>query len=332
MHRIFPFLALVLAGGATAAACSSSGGSGVSQKTCALATACADTGTFLTFGELCQGLDAVANVGPSLLGTSGKLTSAQLDCVEAASDCATMQACLTVPASAAQVCKGGATSRCSGQYAVQCADPKLGGSTQGEDCGAAGLVCAENMAGAACGTASCDPSTTPPKCDGDNLVTCSEPGGALSSQSCKLITGSSCSGSGSGSFTCRTQVAETCGVVNGMAQCVGTGAACDEATFKNACDGTSIVSCTGGKQARFDCTTESPDATCQLQSDGSAECVGTGTQCTETTPETCKDGVITYCMWGTKTTVDCTAYGLSGCKTFTTSVGTAMTKGAACTP
>jgi hypothetical protein len=323
MNRIVPWLAIVLASGAAVAACSSPAGARVSPKTCALISACGGVGDFLMFGALCELLDAEGVVDPSLLSTREVTTRAKIRCAEAANDCASVQACLAVPASAAAVCNGGMQGRCSGRYAVQCGLAKLGGLTQGDDCGGSGLVCVEDNGGATCGTAACDATATPPHCDGDALVTCS--GGALMSASCKQSASTSCSGSGS---TCQTQVAETCGFVNGNVQCVGTGAACDEATTGNSCDGTSIVSCTGGQTARLDCAGVVPGTTCRLQSDGSAACVGTSTECTNTTPETCANGVIGYCMWGVKATVDCKAYGLSGCTTFTTGSGT----GAACTP
>jgi hypothetical protein len=330
MNRIFPWLTLVVACGGCVAACSSSPSSpgGVSQKTCALVSACGGVGTFFGFGSLCELLDVVATVDPSHLGSDGAILREQVLCGEAANDCAAVQACLTVPASAAAVCNGATSAKCSNGYAVQCGQAKIGGLTLGSNCAGAGLVCTADSLGAACGTGSCNPATTQPTCDGDNLVTCSEPGGALSSTNCKFSTSTSCMGSSSGS-SCQTQVAETCAVVNGKAQCVGTGPACDATTFKNRCDGTSIVSCTGGKTARFDCTSQVPDSTCQMQSDGSAACVGTGTQCTSTTPETCANGVITYCMWGVKTTVDCKSYGLSGCTTSTGGSGPTRT---ACTP
>ena len=332
MNRTFAWLTLVVACGGCAAACSSSSSSspgGVSQKTCALTSACSGVGTSLSFGSLCELLDVAATGDASRLGSSGALVREESLCAQAANDCAALQACITVPASAAAVCNGATSAKCSNGYAVQCGQPTMDGLTPGRNCAGAGLVCAADSLGAACGTASCDPTTTPPACNGDDLITCSEPGGALSSTNCKYAMSTVCMGSSSGSSSCQTQTAETCGVVNGKAQCVGTGPACDETTFKNSCDGTSIVSCTGGKTARFDCTSQHPNSTCQLQSDGSAACVGTGTECTSTTPETCVNGVITYCMWGVKTTVDCKAYGLSGCTTF--GVGSGPT-GAACTP
>jgi hypothetical protein len=332
MNRIIPWIALVLAGSASVAACSSASspsGGAISPKVCALVSACGSPGAPLfTFGVTCEELDVYATVDASLLGTSGALTRADLACADAANDCASLQACFTVPAADAAKCAGSTKEQCVNGYAVLCDQPKLGGLTQGNDCGRAGLVCAADAEGASCGTASCDPTTTMASCDGDNLVTCSEPGGVLLAANCKASAASSCTGSGTSGGTCQTQVAETCAVVNGTAMCVGTGAACD-ATVKNTCDGTSIVSCTGGKLARFDCTTEAANTTCKVGSDGSAQCVGAGTECTDTTPEACADGVITYCMWGEKTTVDCKSYGLSGCAIVTTGLGG---KGATCTP
>ena len=59
--------------------------------------------------------------------------------------------------------------------------------------------------------------------------------------------------------------------------------------------------------------------------------MGAGTECDENTSDTCDGGVITYCMWGVKTTLDCKTYGLSGC----TTVSASLTPGqvvAECTP
>jgi hypothetical protein len=286
----------------------------VSQKVCALTSACAGGAgsTFLGFGELCESLQAEANLGPSLGGSDAKLFASELACLERATDCASFQACVVVSASVTADCGDASTSVCASGYAVQCGEPKLNGLAQGYNCGGSGLVCAEDEAGAGCGTSACDPSTTKPSCDGDNLVTCATPGGALTSINCKYEISTPCGSSG-----CQSYASDTCAVVGGTAMCAGTGAAC-AATTKNSCDGTSIVSCTGGKIAKFDCATEDPNATCAISTDGSAECVGAGKECTTMTPETCAAGVVTYCLWGTKTTVDCKSYGLSGCTTKTT--------------
>jgi hypothetical protein len=119
-------------------------------------------------------------------------------------------------------------------------------------------------------------------------------------------------------------------MVAGLAECVGTGAACDDTTMKTTCDGTTIVSCTGGHIARFDCGQFGIPLTCKPQSDGSVGCTGSGTDCDNTTPETCADGVITFCYLGTKTTANCKSYGFSGCGVHT-SMGTNPAT-AYCTP
>jgi hypothetical protein len=330
MDRILASVAVIVSG-ALSSACSASGAAGVSQQLCALASACGE-GTS-AFGQTCEEIQAEASLGTNGTGTDQALISAELSCVESASDCASFQACLTVPASAAAACKG-IGSVCSGGYVVRCG-AELGGLTEGDDCMGAGLVCVEGGDGASCGTASCDSTTTKPTCDGDNLVTCQPIGGfmsttgVLSSDSCNGSMSSECS-LGPGGGNCQTAVGQTCGVVSGVAMCVGTGAACDQTTSKNSCNGTVMTTCTGGALATYDCTTEDPNATCQIGSGGDAQCVGAGTACTDKTPETCANGVITYCSWGTITTVDCTSYGLSGCKMVTTLLGGQMS--AACTP
>jgi hypothetical protein len=188
-------------------------------------------------------------------------------------------------------------ARCSGSYLVNCGTT-IGGMTVGQDCSAAGLVCAENAQGAMCATGTCDPTTFKPSCKGDDWVICSAEGGGLTTQSC-------------------SQGGTTCGLVNGSAECVGTGAACDQTTFMSTCDGTDFVSCTGGKSARFDCKSWDPSLTCSLSGGIFTPCTGAGTECTDSTSDSCANGVITYCMWGTTTTLDCTSYGLSGCTTST---------------
>lgn len=331
MNRVLAVLVCIILGAASFA-CSASGAAGVSQQLCALASACGQ-GTESSFGATCEGIQASASLGSNGTGSDQALFTSEIDCAESASDCASLQACLTVPASAAAACKGSG-SVCSGGYLVRCGD-ELGGLTEGDDCMGAGLVCVEAGDSAACGTASCDSTSTKPTCDGDNLVTCQPIGGfmsttgVLSSASCNGSISSECS-LGTGGASCETQAGQTCGVVSGVAMCVGTGAACDQTTSKNSCTGTVMTTCTGGALATFDCTTEDPNATCQIGSGGAAQCVGAGTACTDKTPETCANGVITYCSWGTITTVDCTSYGLSGCKLESTLLG-AQTS-AACTP
>jgi hypothetical protein len=275
------------------ASTSCGGGGSASPQLCALVSACDPNGT-TSFGATCDGLGELSNFSNS--STEHLTIQAELSCAQGASDCASLFACLDAPASAVAACKGGTNEVCSGGYAVDC-NVKLGGKPQGVNCSAVGLVCGANTNGATCGTASCDVTTTKSSCDGDNLVTCNGAGGVLISSNCA-----------------ETEGANTCAVVGGLAMCVGDGAKCD-ATTTPKCDGTAIVKCIGGKTARFDCTTYNSNATCKTSAAGYPQCVGAGTECTAMTSETCKDGVITYCSWGTKMTVDCKSFGLSGCAT-----------------
>jgi hypothetical protein len=269
------------------AACSSSS-NGVSQQLCALASACAESST-TSFGGQCEEITELAGLGGSE-STSQVLVQSELGCLQSATDCASFRACITVSASAAAACTGSA-SICANGYSVACGS-RLGGLTEGNDCQSAGLVCGQTSFGAECGIATCDSTTTKPKCDGTKVVTCSSFG---------VTTATDCSTEGA-----------TCAVVAGTAMCVGTGASCDETTSNQSCDGTTLVSCVGGKLGRFDCTSADSNLTCKVDN-GQAKCAGVGTQCTDMTAETCSGGVITYCMFGTTTKVDCTSFGLSGC-------------------
>jgi hypothetical protein len=178
--------------------------------------------------------------------------------------------------------------------------------------------------GANCAAALCDPNTATSSCDGDFLLECEASFGGTRAKSCPLDTNATCDSTGK----CQSHVGETCGVVNGKAMCVGKGAACDETTFTNACDGSTVVTCTGGKVARQDCAALDARLTCRIAADGSANCDPIATECDGTTPESCANGVISYCLFGTKATFDCKGIGLSGC---TTSQG-ALGPAAACTP
>lgn len=307
MKRLFAWLSLISACGALGGACSSSAGD---QELCARAEACIGAAGG-RFGGTCEILAEYTHLDPSFLGSEGQAILASLHCVQSASDCVGAKACVTATATQAAACKTGSLDRCSGDVAVRC-QAAAGGTPEILDCGAAGLKCFENDAGAACGTAACDTQTAKPTCDGDNLVACAPGSGALQVTSCHLFAGVTCTTDGTGQ-TCRTQVAETCGVVGGVAQCVGAGDACEAKTFAQKCDGTTIVTCTGGKVARLDCGAVDARLTCLDQGGGVLGCGGAGTDCTETTAETCVDGVITYCMWGTTTSLDCKSLGYTGC-------------------
>jgi hypothetical protein len=116
---------------------------------------------------------------------------------------------------------------------------------------------------------------------------------------------------------------------------VGTGAACDETTFVNTCDGTVLVTCAGGKTSRLDCAANGIPQTCFPATMGptgfpTAVCGGAGRTCPGGS-ESCADGVIDFCLFGSKAQVDCKRYGLSGCTLTSPEVG-GPTLLAQCTP
>jgi hypothetical protein len=309
MNRAFPFLSLLLAAALAPAACSKTAG----DNACALASACfGDTGS--SFAQTCVLFGAYTGVDRSLLSPEEQLYAAAYDCISAASDCTAAKACLGADATQAATCKTG-SAHCSGSVLVDCHEKLPDGTPQAFDCGAAGLVCVETAGDAACGTAKCDPSTTKPSCDGTRAVRCTSPG-VLVGGDCSLTFGEDCSSDGT-TTKCSVHVADACAMVDGSPSCVGSGAACNADTFEDRCDGSVIVGCSGGKEARFDCNTMRAGLTCKIGSNGAATCGGTGTECDGHTDESCKDGVVTYCDVDHLATVDCKAAGLSGCATST---------------
>jgi hypothetical protein len=320
MKNVILPLAVILVGAPlVASACSSSHSGappGPDLQACALVASCGGPG-FLAFGTTCEFLTLLQALPAQDFGSAAQLEAAALPCLQAAKSCADLKACSEATSAQAAVCGGktDGSTHCVGSVAVQCSSPP--GAL---DCGAAGLVCGQGP-NPDCGTAPCTGTST--QCNGDFLLTCEPFAQVFQSTNCKYETPRTC-GPGPG---CTTQVADTCAVVGGKAQCVGTGPACDEATTPTKCDGTSIVSCTAGKLARLDCGSFALPLTCKGSSDGSFACAGTGTECDHTTPETCADGVITFCYLGTKTTANCKSLGFSGCKTTTASPTTAY-----CTP
>jgi hypothetical protein len=318
---------LVALGSSLQAGCST--GTSFDPRVCALVTGCMGT-----LGEgvspWCETLQSVeANPGTPL--RRDNFSHETLQCVSGATTCGEVTACLTATPSETAACNGKSTYQCSGDVLVKCGV----GTPLIYDCAQDGQHCFQGTASATCGTGTCDPSTTPSSCQGDVVVRCAnigtatEPSGVLVPTECSKQWGwaldvsmaDACNGPG----VCTSLFANTCGVEGGVAQCMGSGAACDPNTFVASCSGTVVSACTGGKVAHFDCASLGP-LTCQGSS--FPNCFGAGTECADFGGETCQDGVITYCLWGTKQTMDCKSYGFSGC---TTTMWGGSKPGAQCT-
>jgi hypothetical protein len=303
MRVVAVLLATVVAG------CGSSSNSAqVDLEMCARISACFEGSD--SFAMFCGYYTLADITGRVSDGTDDQLVASLVDCVKAAPDCAAAKACTAATSAQVAACAGGSASTCVGDVLVECDGSD---TPDAIDCGAAGLVCGQTAGGgAACGTASCDPATTPPTCDGLLAVSCDE-AGVLVAKDCRVTMTVSCSGT-AGEMTCQSRVGETCGIVDGEAECVGTGAACDESTYQNSCDGSVMVTCSGGAVGELDCAAFDPGFACRIEGHGQTGCAPSATECdVETYVESCAKGVITFCLLGELTTVDCTSFGYSGC-------------------
>jgi hypothetical protein len=310
MKQILLSSVLALATGLATAACTKSPVA-FDARTCALLSACTEGDV----GTLCRNLQNLAvesgsAADPHRVGEPARVT-VLLRCLNDATTCAAIAACSVPTPAETALCDGSEAARCSGSVIVQCNGAS---APTVVDCAASGLTCVEGSQILTCGAAACEPGATKPSCQGDALVACEGSGttGVLTSTSCKDQMGVTCDDL---TGACHVLLSETCGVVNGAAQCVGSGAACDPGSAAVACDGSVIVGCRGGRVAEYDCARQGLSLTCKTLRNGLAACVGAGADCDDTTPESCDDGVITFCMWGSTTTLDCGSYGLSGCAT-----------------
>ena len=294
MNRVLSSCFFLIAAGLVAAACSPSVSVAFDPRECALYSACLYR-PGQSIGAICEQLDFVDAVSGTPAGAALGIDGPAIACANRATTCAEITACLIATPAQVALCAGSSTPQCSGSVIVQC-DGTV--SPQALDCASIGQKCIQGSLGATCGQAACDQGTTAPTCQGDTLVSCN--GGVLATIDCPAET---------------SAVGDTCGVVQGTAQCIGTGAACDASSTPDTCQGSVMTACSGGRFAHYDCASIGLPFTCQVATGGSATCVAAATECTETTPESCSDGVITYCLWGTITTLDCTSYGLSGCAT-----------------
>lgn len=288
------------------------GDTGVSLDLCVLASTCSfDNEERVGVGDTCNLLTMLDATAASGRGTEAKLARVTLSCLKKATNCDDMFSCLKASESEAAVCESAdGEDRCSSDVMVECDDYPYT-VPDAFDCAAAGLVCGELDGSAQCGSAPCDPDTDAPYCDGDLLVTCDE-AGVLVSQDCSFFLGLSCT-----LQSCHIRAGGACGTnPQGNLDCVGTGDGCDPDTFEPRCDGSVIVSCNRGKQSRLDCKKLHPDLTCGFDAArDTVTCVPARNECSINGDDTCQQGVITTCLMGEITEVDCTRYGHTGCAT-----------------
>jgi hypothetical protein len=217
------------------------------------------------------------------------INSLMVTCIAAAKSCDDVRKCFN----------GGVTPQSCPAPSVSCDGSNLtactaAGGTGGQlgttrfDCASIGLTCVAGRGATDCGLGACTGLSA--ACVGNVLQACDAMG---------ILRRFDC-----GWFGARCMATPTAG-------CRGTGAACS-GTDALRCDGTVLVSCTGGAEARFDCGSihlgcfagvNGKPFGCALAGDCDAQ---------QQTP-TCTGSTLAVCDAGKYVNVDCTAGGYSSC-------------------
>lgn len=212
-------------------------------------------------------------------------------CVTNAKSCEEMMACITPSTEVIAACQSSYTNTiCMGDLHVDC-----WGSPTMHDCTNVGLTCVQGVEEAFCGADTCSPAQQTTYCAGDLVVSCS---------SGFVFVVRDCSFGGKQGGTCRANQ-------SGFAECVGTGPVCDP-MMADHCDGSTVVRCMNGKESRLDCQDLGGDLTCR-DDEGGIDCDFKYDECRYDTPETCENGVITFCAENRFDTLDCKEYGYASC-------------------
>jgi hypothetical protein len=183
-------------------------------------------------------------------------------CIAAAADCAAARACAW-DATHPSLCAFGAQPFCDGDVAYACDGVTT--TTAQSDCALVGEQCVAGAAAAQCARGTCSKASAVAACVGTVAGYCAPP----------FLVGDDCA-----------QRDSTCAGSDGGATCRGNGADC----IIPRCDGTTLVDCLDGKEARLPC----PD----------------GERCIPAS---------TYCRRGLLEKLDCRALGFADCQPSPTS-------------
>lgn len=294
------------------------GGRADLSNICARISACEIDGQHWGFDLMCTRMFFYGINPPDNRSTDTRQITAMLRCLRRAPDCSAMNDCVKATPSQAAVCEYGDGQYCVGNVLVRC-NAAAGQSPSATDCSAAGLICGEGPTGADCGIAPCDPEVDQYDCDGDLFMDCNPNSAVWTVMDCSFSWFSHCNW-----VRCSNGIGGTCELTQpGWAECVGQGPDCDDDIFESYCDGHVMVSCRHGKVARFDCRDLHPETTCMVGGGiepNEVHC-RLGDECGWPRPESCADGIITYCLEGRLEQVDCRLYGYSGCDTENTADG-----------
>jgi hypothetical protein len=213
----------------------------------------------------------------------------QIGCLTQATDgCAAVARCTNLSVSVDEACETG----CQGQVLTMCDDALKFQVECPSDttCNATSEECVPKDA------PTCDAEAEPGShCDGTQIVYCSE-GFEMPHRDCAAR-------------------GLTCAIVDGEADCVGEGAACDYSEGPSCKDAGTLVNCEGGKLHETACASFGTGFGCVTQDEDYAFC-GRASECDPTADGAnhCEGTSIVVCDAGTWTSVDCTSLGFTACR------------------
>jgi hypothetical protein len=291
---------------------------------CARYSACLSAEGKYGFGGWCEWLATMEyrHSMSNLRGTEDQVHWAAIECSKKATNCDEFVGCYYIELGTAEYCYyqdyGG---NCLQGIHYDCANHSETGKHSIQNCAAAGVDCVVEKEGlyASCGEPCSGYGTM---CEGDVLVHChhddpfatSEGPGSLRKIDCR--------------FDSNSQVvdgkvipyfSDTCGMnaVLGIIHCTGSGEPCTTSTFNGFCDGNALVTCRWDRVSRHDCVLEHPDAVCKVDEGGIADCRDICEECSRWSfEETCDNGLVTFCLFGRITRLDCKEFGWSGCAVY----------------
>lgn len=231
------------------------------------------------------------------------ISASEVNCIAAAgSDCAKAKQCLGGNATPA-VCTGNARS-CMGNNWQACTTTAGSGGNSGiqvYDCSSAGpgAMCVASNGNIDCGYGTCQPGAQSTCVNGDGT-----PGSAFV-QSCNngILERQDCG-----------RISAACNPSGLTPHCRGNGPTCAK-TFGDLtlrCEGSVLVSCADGGEARYDCAKDSLG--CYSGAGGNAFGCAAGNACDPNQyPATCVGTKLTFCNKGVVQTVDCGSAGFTTC-------------------
>jgi hypothetical protein len=285
---------------AALAACSSrpsspvdAGASANTATACIVVEVCA-----LDFNGVSPCTATIAGVNLPARALQAHVDAEQVDCLAAAgADCDAARACLN-GGKMPQTCTQFLASSCAGSELVTCT---ISTGTQGMlgtaefDCTSGAASCVPLDGGASCGAGAC--SGTAASCRDDLVETCDQ--GVLHDLDCAAL-------------------GARCVALGGAPRCRGTGATCSSSALNTGkplrCEGTVLVSCWDGQEARFDCA--QMGAGCFPTVTGGSFGCALGAACDPRSfTESCAGSKLTLCDDGQIAIIDCAAIGFQSCRT-----------------